>query len=798
MSPKIDAAANDRQVISARVDRLRDRLLSARPEVFDERGRLITDAYREAIDDPAELRRAKALDRLLRKGQIKINPDELIVGCKVPLSKGSPVYPEFNVQWLEDELDTLADREETPFYVSQETKKTIRQHVIPFWKGRTVHDRIIEKAPKKSLAAGDEGLLFHYYIDRSIGHISVNYEKVLQIGLAGIKSEISKCQAQLSENQADNTQKHTFYNALMVVADAAIAFAQRYANLAKVLANQCDNGARREELENIAKNCTRVPEHPAESFYEALQSFWFVHLILNLESNSYAISPGRFCQYIYPFYQADLDGGKIDAAKAQELINCLWIKFNEMTVVKSGATAKASNTYVDFQNLNIGGLRADGRDGTNDVSYFCLNALDGLQLPQPQLSCLISSKTDKKFLMRASEVVRGGTGMPAMFNDDVKVISLLSSGKTLFDARKGGVNGCVEVNAQGCDNMASTGYVNLVKCLELALNDGVSMITGKQLGPRTGNIEGFETFDDVWKAFTHQLEAAVGLKISYDDAAREVFSEYCPVVFTSLVMDDCIAKGKDFHQGGARYNAPMMCGVGLGTLADSLAAVEKFCFTTGQLSLSDLRDALLDNFQSQTFLRKQLWQNAPKFGNNDDSVDHFAAEAVDLFCDILNKHVNVYGEAYGANMIPTTTHIPMGHGTAATPDGRFAGEPLSEGVSPVQGQDLSGPTADILSLAKLDHARTAGTLLNMKFTPTILEGPEQLEKFSELILTYFALGGYHMQFNVVSKETLLAAQKDPQAYRSLIVRVAGYSDYFISLSKNVQDEIISRTAHGAD
>lgn len=779
-----------------RVARLRDRLLSARPEVFAERALLVTEAYREAENDLAELRSAKALDRILRKASIQIKPDELIVGCKVPLPKGSPVYPEFNVKWLEDELDTLANREETPFFVDDETKKVIREAVIPYWKGRTVYDYIVKEAPKKSLTAANEGLLFHYYIDRSIGHITVNYEKALEIGLSGIKSEIKTQQAQLSVDQKDFSQKSAFYEALLMVAEAAIAYAHRHADLASELAAECEDPNRREELESIARVCHRVPEYPAKSLHEALQSFWFIHLILNLESNSYAISPGRFCQYIHPFYQKEFEAGKIDAPLAQELIDCLWIKFNELTVVKAGATAKASNTYVDFQNLNIGGLKADGQDGTNDVSYFCLNALDSLRLPQPQLSCLISSKTDKAFLMRACEVIRTGTGMPAMFNDDVKVISLLSSGKALIDARKGGVNGCVEVNAQGCDNMASTGYVNLVKCLELALNDGVSMTTGKQLGPMTGKVSGFTAFEDVWSAFRQQLEAAVALKVSYDDAAKQVFAKYCPVVFTSLVMDDCAAKGLDFHQGGARYNAPMMCGVGLGTLVDSLAAIEQFCFATGQYRLEQLQESLKDNFSSQPLLQKQLWKNGPKFGNNIDFVDHFAADVVDLFSDILAGYVNAHGEAYGANMIPTTTHIPMGHATAATPDGRYAGAPLSEGVSPVQGQDTTGPTGVVLSLAKIDHARTAGTLLNMKFTPAILSGQEQLQKFSEMVRTYFALGGHHMQFNVVSKKTLLAAQKNPEAYRSLIVRVAGYSDYFISLSKDVQDEIITRTAHG--
>ena len=788
----VDKPVNDR------LNRLREDLLETRPEIFAERGVLVTEAYRHAANDPIVLCRARAMDAILRQGSIRIRPDELIVGCKVMLSKGSPVYPEFNVKWLEDELETLANRKETPFEVSDETKKIIREQIIPFWKGRTVYDHIVKTAPKKSLSAADEGLFFHYYMDRSIGHISVNYEKVLKLGLSGIKLEIEAQQVRLNKDQIDFSEKKSFYDALMITADAAIAFSHRYAELATELAQQCDDPVRRKELEEISRICHHVPEQPARNFHEALQSFWFIHLILNLESNSYAISPGRFCQYIFPYYQEGLEKGELDVSKAQELINCLWIKFNEMTVVKAGATAKASNTYVDFQNLNIGGLMADGRDGTNAVSYFCLNALETLKLPQPQLSCMISSKTDKSFLMRACEVIRQGTGMPAMFNDDVKTISLLSSGKTLEDARKGGVNGCVEVNAQGCDNMASTGYVNLVKCLELALNDGVSLTSGTQLGPKTGNVSEFKSFKDIENAFEIQLRAAVDLKISYDKAAKKVFEDHCPVVFTSLVMDDCIAKGKDFHQGGARYNAPMMCAVGLGTLADSMAAIQEFCFKNSIYSLSQVHEAMVDNFKNAPMMQKQLWKNAPKFGNNDNRVDQLAGDTVNLFCKILNGYKNEAGEPYRANMIPTTTHIPMGHATGASADGRFAGAPLSEGVSAVQGQDMTGPTGVVLSLSKLDHARTAGTLLNMKFIPEILAGSEPLEKFSELIQSYFALGGYHMQFNVVSKEALLAAQENPQDHRSLIVRVAGYSDYFVSLSKDVQDEIITRTAHGTE
>ena len=785
-----------RKTATARVERLHRRLLETSPEVFAERALLLTEAYRDNDREPLPIQRALALDHVLRNVETVIRPDELIVGCKVPMAKGSPLYPEYNVQWLEDELDTMAHREETPFEIAEEIKTEVREQVIPQWQGHTVFDGIVSDAPPESLAGAEEGLFFHYYLERSIGHITVNYDKVLKIGLKGLRAEIASCRKRLDSNADDYLQKKAFYRALEIVADGITAFARRYADLAAALSLECADEKRQKELQTIEGICRRVPEEPARSFHEALQSFWFIHLALNLESNSYAISPGRFCQYIHPFFEADQKANRIDEAEAQELIDCLWIKFNEMTVVKAAATAKASNTYVDFQNLNIGGLTVDGRDGTNAVSYMCLNALEKLKLPQPQLSCLISFQTEKAFVLRACEVIREGSGMPAVFNDDVKLLSLLAKGKSLADARGGGINGCVEVNAQGCDNMASSGYINLPKCLELALNDGISMTTNKRLGPQTGKVEDLKCFEDVWRAFTDQLEAAVALKVEYDNAAREAFAEMCPAVITSLVMDDCITNGKDFHEGGARYNAPMMCGVGLGTLADSFAAIRKFCFDTRQYDLTQLRRALLDNFESDQLLQKLLWNKAPKMGNDDDAVDEIAAKIVARFSEILERHCSPFGETYSANMIPTTTHIPMGHKTAATPDGRFAGTPLSEGVSPVQGQDIVGPTGVILSLAKVDHARTAGTLLNMKFAPDILEGREQLEKFAALIRTYFALGGYHIQFNVVSGETLLAAQKDPDAYKSLIVRVAGYSDYFVSLSKDVQDEIIARTTHG--
>jgi pyruvate formate-lyase/glycerol dehydratase family glycyl radical enzyme len=556
------------------------------------------------------------------------------------------------------------------------------------------------------------------------------------------------------------------------------------------------NPVRRAELEKISEICRWVPAHPARTFHEALQSFWFVHLILNLETNSYAIGPGRFDQYLYPYYQADVEAGRLSQDQAWELLACLWIKFNELTVVKEGGTAKASTTYADFQNLNLGGQTADGLDATNELSYLCLDVTGRLKLPQPQVSVLISEKTPDRFLLKACEVIRMGFGLPAVFNEDEKVQALLHKGKTLEDARLGGINGCVELNVQGKDNMASSGYLNMPKCLELALNDGVNPATGAQLGPRTGNPRNFASFDGLLQAFRQQLAHAVDLKIIYDGIARQVYAEFCPVPFTSLLISDCMEKGRDYHAGGARYNLPLICGVGTGTMADSLAAIKKLVYTDRKVSLDEIAAALRADFKGYERLRQMLLNGAPKWGNGDNMVDTLGHDTVDLFCNELEKHRNAEGVTYAANMIPTTTHIWFGALTGATPDGRLSGTPLSEGISPVQGMDRNGPTAVVRSMARLDHARCCGTLLNMKFHPSALSGQEGLRKFAHLIRTYFGLGGHHMQFNVVSAETLRAAQEHPEQYRTLVVRVAGYSDYFVRLSRDLQDEIISRTEHG--
>jgi formate C-acetyltransferase len=784
-------------MLSPRIRKLLENYYSAKPEIFAERAVLVTRSYEETEGIPVEIRRAKMLEKILNQITVKIRDHELIVGCKTPEILGSPLYPEIACDWIEKELDSIGKRREASFFVSEETKKILREEkVFEYWRGRQVYNRIMEALPDEIKTTIDEGLLFHYYLNRSIGHITVNYERVLKEGLNGIKEKIKENLNKIDFEHEGSLKKLYLLNAMLIVCDAAINFARRYADEARRLAS-LEKGLRKAELEKIAEICEHVPANPARTFYEALQSFWFIHLILNLETNSYAISPGRFDQYMYPYYKRDLVEGRLTEDEAKELLECLWIKFNELTVAKEGGTAKASTTYNDFQNLNLGGLTKDGEDAVNELSYLCLEVTGELKLPQPQVTVLISNKTPEDFLIKACEVIRMGFGMPSLVNFDELTLSMLDKGVTLEDAwRYGCVNGCVEPCVQGKEDMASGGYINLAKCLELALNSGVNPITGRQIGPKTEDPRNFTKFDDLIEAFKKQLQHAINLKVVYDNIARQVYAEFCPVPFTSMLIDDCIERGRDYHDGGAHYNIPLACGVGIGTVANSLAAIKKLVFEEKTINMATLVEALAKNFEGYEQLRQVLINKAPKYGNDDEYTDYLAREVLDLFCAMLKKHHNRYGVPYTANIIPTTTHIYFGDLTGATPDGRRAREPLSEGASPVQGTDTNGPTAVIKSVAKLNHAKCSGVLLNMKFHPMALNGEDRLRKFAKLIRTFFELGGHHVQFNVVSAETLRDAQKHPEKYRDLIVRVAGYSDYFVRLSKELQDEIISRTEHG--
>lgn len=783
---------------SHRIHKLLEYYYSAKPEIFAERAVLVTKSYKKTEGMPLEIIRAKMLEKVLNEITTKIRDHEMIVGCKTPEALGSPLYPEIACEWIEKELNIIEKREEAPFLVNNETIKTLRiEKVFEYWREKQVYHRIMEVLPDEIKATVDEGLLFHYYLNRSIGHITVNYEKVVKKGLNCIKEEIKEHLKKIDFEGDRSLKKLYLLNALLIVCDAAINFAKRYAAEARRLAS-LEKGRRKAELEKIAEICEHVPANPARTFHEALQSFCFIHLILNLETNSYAISPGRFDQYMYPYYRRDLEERRLTRDEAKELLECLWVKFNELTVAKEGGTAKASTTYNDFQNLNLGGLTENGDDGVNELSYLCLEVTGELKLPQPQVTVLISAKTPEDFLIKACEVIRIGFGMPSLVNFDELILSMLDKGITLEDARKyGSVNGCVEPCVQGKEDMASGGYINLGKCLELALNSGVNPITGKKMGPKTRDPRDFRKFDDLAEAFKTQLENAIDLKVTYDNTVRQVYAEFCPVPFTSMLIDDCIEKGRDYHDGGAHYNIPLTCGgAGFGTVANSLAAIKKLVFEKKVIDMSTLLEALAKNFEEYEQLRQVLINKAPKYGTDDEYVDYLAREILDLFCAVLKGHHNRYEVPYTANMIPTTTHIYFGDLTGATPDGRKAGEPLSEGVSPVQGTDTNGPTAVINSVTKLNHAKCSGTLLNMKFHPMALSGEDALKKFAKLIKTYFELGGYHVQFNVLSAKVLRDAQEHPEKYRNLIIRVAGYSDYFIRLSRKLQDEIISRTEHG--
>jgi formate C-acetyltransferase len=708
--------------------------------------------------------------------------------------RGSPVFPEINA-WIEKDLDTIASRTDTPFFVSEETKKVLRDEVFPYWHGRQIYDRLLESVPQEIWDADKQGIIYNYFTSRTIGHITVGYAKVLSKGMIGIIADVEEKLTSLSYEDPAYIHRKQFLESVATACESAVVFAHRHAAEARRLSQLEPDSERRAELEKTAEICERVPARPALGLQEALQSFWFTHLVLNLETDGHAISPGRFDQYMYPFYRHSIDSGELTQEQAQELLDLLWVKFDEITLAKDSGESDTSSSYPEFQNLNIGGLTPDGRDAVNDLSYMCLTALEHVKLPQPQLSAQISSKTSPKFLLRCCEVLRLGSGMPAMFNSDTITLGMVNRGKSLQDARSGSVNGCVSPHCDGKDRMASSGYFNLAKCLELALRDSARWGMGEQAGSMTGDPSRFSSFGDVVEAFRKQVSHFVDLKVKYDNIMRDTYAAYCPVPFTSAVIDDCIDKALDWHRGGARYNQAVISGVGVGTVADSLAGIKKHVFEDRTFTMDQLKLALEEDFQGHETLRQVLINKTPHYGNDDDYADDLAVLTQRIFCDEVEKHRDIQGANYWVNLLPTTAHIALGALTGATPDGRHAKVWLSEGVSPVQGHDRKGPTATCRSVGKLDHARCNGTLLNIRINPQCLNSREDLHKIAALIRGYFDQGGHHIQFNIVDREVLRDAMEHPENYRNLLVRVAGYSDYFVVLSPDIQKEIISRTEH---
>ncbi len=786
--------------MNERVRKLRERSLAGRPRLSVERARLLTAFYRENLGrHGAPVLRALAFRHLCEHKTITIEPGELIVGQRGPAPLAVPTYPELTCHGRED-LEQLDRREKTSYAVSAEDLRLYEAEIIPYWRGRSLRDRIFAVLPPEWHAAYEAGVFTEFMEQRAPGHTVADGKiyrrglRDLQADLAAVRARIDLLADPLAGARLEQLQ------AMEIAADAAILFAERHAALAETLAEREQDPQRRQELARIAAICRRVPAAAPRDFHEALQMYWFCHLGVITELNGWdAYSPGHLDQHLEPFYRRGLADGSLSFEAARELLQCFCLKFNDHPAPpKVGVTAAESGTYTDFANINLGGLHRDGSDGTNEVSYLLLEVIDELHVLQPSSNVQISRRTPDRFLRAALEVIRKGYGYPSVFNADGVVELLVRQGKSVEDAREGGTSGCVEAGAFGKEAYILTGYFNLPKVLELALHNGRDPRTGRQLGPRTGAPASFENFAALWSAFTGQLRHFVDLKVRGNHLVERLYAEQMPAPFLSLLTDDCIASGRDYNAGGARYDTSYIQGVGIGTITDSLAALRHLVDEERALDLPGFVAALDADFAGQEELRHRLRNGdggplLPKWGNDDDRADELMRRVFAAFYEAVEGRPTARGGVYHIDMLPTTCHIHFGQVTGATPDGRQAGAPLSEGISPVQGMDRRGPTAVLLSAAKMDHVKTGGTLLNMKFTPQVLQDERSLEGVAGLVRTYFRLGGHHVQFNVVSAETLRAAQRDPESHRDLIVRVAGYSDYFCNLSRALQDEIITRT-----
>ncbi len=785
--------------MAERVARLRERSLEAVPTLSSERAELMTAFYREHNQlVSAPMRRALAFRHLMQHVSVYIGPDELIVGEKGPAPKAVPTYPELCCHTLDD-LTVLDTREKTSFRVSEQVREVYAHEIIPFWRGRTLREALFAQMTDSWLAGYEAGVFTEFMEQRSPGHTVLD-DKLYRKGLRGLLDDIAQALKQLDFlNDPRALAKQEQLRAMAICAEAVIHLAHRYADRAEALAETEEGTDRRRELARIAAVCRWVPEHPPRDFHEALQAYWFVHLGVTLELNPWdAFSPGKLDQHLWPYYQRGLSEGVLTRAEAEELLQCLWCKFNNQPAPpKVGVTAEESGTYTDFAQINLGGVRPDGSDGVNEVTYLLLDVVEEMRLLQPSASIHVSKKNPDAFIKRAARIIRTGFGQPSVFNNDLVVQELLRQGKSILDARQGGTSGCVETGAFGKENYNLTGYFNLPKVLELTLHNGLDARTGRQIGPQTGDPATFATFGDVMAAFERQLGHWVDVKVRGNQVIERLYAEQMPAPFLSLLIDDCIAQGRDYHDGGARYNTSYIQGVGLGTMADALAAVRQQVYEEKTLTLPALVAALDADFAEQERLRQRLLNRAPKYGNDDDAADELMRAVFEAYYRAVEGRPNTRGGIYRINLLPTTVHIYFGAMTGATPDGRKAGAPLSEGISPVQGADRRGPTAVIRSAAKMDHVRTGGTLLNQKLSPQLLRTEEDLNHLVHLVRTYFALDGHHIQFNVVDAATLRAAQADPASYRNLIVRVAGYSDYFCDLGRALQDEIIARTEHAS-
>jgi len=780
--------------MTERVARLRQCSLDTHPWISLERASLITEFYRTCGPLSAPLLRAGAFRHLMENRSIWIGDGELIVGERGPRPKGTPTFPELCCHTMQD-LEILNSREKISYRVDNAARQIQRDEIIPFWQGRSMRDYIFAAMTPEWKDAYEAGIFTEFMEQRSPGH-TVLGDVIYRKGLIDLKAEIAKTLSELDFiNDPLAYDKQEELRGMQIAADAVIRFAERHAELAEAKAAEEADEWRRAELLKIASVCRHVPAHAPRDFWEALQSYWFIHLGVITEQNTWdSFCPGHLDQHLEPFYRRGIEDGSLTPEHAKELLECFWIKFNNQPAPpKVGVTAAESGTYTDFCNINTGGLKADGSSAVNEVTYLILDVIDEMRLLQPSSNLQLSRKNPDQFLRRGLEIVRKGWGQPSIFNADMVVEELLRQGKTIEDARAGGTSGCVETGAFGKEAYILTGYFNLPKVLEITLNNGLDPRTGKRIGIESGDPLQFKTYEDLFAAFKRQLKHFVEIKIRGNQVIERLYSRNMPAPFLSLLIDDCIAKGKDYNDGGPRYNTTYIMAVAPGTITDSLAALRYHVFDHGTLTMKEVLDALAANFAGHERTRGLLWNKSPKYGNDEEAADGILADVFNAFFDEVNGRPNTKGGHYRVNYLSTTCHVYFGSVTGATPDGRRAYEPLSDGISPVQGADRNGPTAVIKSAARLDHARTGGTLLNQKFTPALVEGDDGLTRLQHLVRSYFRMDGHHIQFNVVTADTLRKAKANPDAYRDLIVRVAGYSDYFCDLTPALQDEIIART-----
>jgi formate C-acetyltransferase len=782
-----------------RTRRLRAESLEARPTLSAERALILTGFHRGHEGRlPAPVLRARAFHRLCERKTIHLGAGELIVGERGPAPGHVPTYPELTCHSLED-LRILDTRPKTPYAVPAECARAYQETVIPYWRGRTMREHIFAAMTGEWRAAYEAGIFTEFMEQRAPGHTVLD-DKIYRRGLLDLKADIAAARAALDPAGAPSAAgRRAQLDAMDIACDAAILFAARHAARAEELASRAPDPARRRELGRIAEVCRRVPALAPRDFHEALQSYWFCHLGVITELNGWdAFNPGHLDQHLRPFYERGLADGSLTPESARELVECFFVKFNNHPAPpKVGVTAAESGTYTDFANLNLGGLLRDGSDGSGEVTHLLLDVIDELHLLQPGSNLQLSRQTPGEVLEHALRVVRKGYGFPSLFNADAVVQELVRQGKSLEDARAGGCSGCVEAGAFGKEAYILTGYFNLPKVLEVALHDGLDPRTGQRLGPATGDPRGWTSFEPLFAAFRAQLRHFLDVKIEGNHAIERLFAERMPAPFLSVLTDDCIARGRDYNAGGARYNTRYVQGVGIGSITDSLSALREMVFETRLVDMGRMLEALGSDFARDEVLRQRLVNRVPKYGNDDDRADELMTRVFEELFAAVDGRPTACGGTYRIQMLPTTCHVYFGSVTGALPDGRHAGLPLSEGISPVQGADRRGPTAVLRSAAKMDHLRTGGTLLNLKLTPSLLEGDEGIATVAHLVRGYFRMNGHHVQFNVVTAETLRAARARPEAHRDLIVRVAGYSDYFCDLSVALQDEIIARTEHRA-